>query len=92
MNAVNLEPKSLLSVFDAIPQLLKYVNKNKTDEEWRSHSLSEELNGQMPCLEYWAIVLNKKNTANLPFYPNLTIVISVLLPLPFSNASAESFF
>ena len=57
MNAAYLEPKSLASVFDAIPQLLKYAGKN---EECRSHCLSEELNDQIPCLEYWDIILNKK--------------------------------
>ena len=60
MNAANIEPKSLASVFDAISQLFKYEDKNKTDEKWRSHCFSEELNGQIPCLKYWDIVLKKK--------------------------------
>lgn len=91
-NAVNLQPKSLAPLFDAIPQLSKYADKRRTDEEWRSHCLCEELTGQIPCLQYWDIVFNKKNSANLPCYPNLKVVVSVLLSLPFSNASVERFF
>lgn len=91
-NAVNLQPKSLAPVFDAIPQLCKYADKKKTDEEWRSHCFCEELTAQTPCLEYWDTILNKRNSANLPCYPNLKVVVSVLLSLPFSNASVERFF
>ncbi|XP_068232500.1 uncharacterized protein [Palaemon carinicauda] len=91
VNAANLEPKSLAFVFDAIPQLYEYADRSKTDLEWRSHCFIEELNDQVPCSQYWDIVFNKKNALNLPCFPNLRVVISVLLSLPFSNASLERF-
>lgn len=91
-NAINLEPPSLSKLFDAIPQLSNFVDRKKTDEEWRSHHLLEELSSQLSCTDYWNIVFSQRNAANLPCFPNLKVVMSTLLSLPFSNASVERCF
>lgn len=87
-----LKPPSLAYLFDALPQLEKYADKNLVDLEWRAHYLDEEISNQLHYIDYWNIVLNRKNNAGLPCYPNLEVVISTLLSLPFSNAAVERFF
>ena len=62
------------------------------DIEWRKHYLDEELSAQLDTVKYWTIVFSRKNDAGLQCYPNLYQIMSTLLSLPFSNASAERFF
>ena len=62
------------------------------DIELRKHYLDEELSAQLDTVKYWTIVFSRKNDAGLQCYPNLYQIMSTLLSLPFSNASAERFF
>lgn len=91
-NASTLSPPSLAFLFDELPQLKQFVDKKLLDEEWRKHYLDEELSSQLHFTKYWDIVFSRKNAAGLPCYPNLTVAMSTLLSLPFSNASVERFF
>lgn len=91
-NVSSLNLPSLAYLFEDLPQLAKYADKNAVDEEWRHHYLEEELSNHLHFTKYWNIVLNRKNVAGLPCFLNLATLISTLLSLPFSNASVERFF
>lgn len=91
-SASTLNPPSLAFLFDELPQLQQFADKKLVDEEWRLHYLDEELSKQLNFMQYWKIVLNRKNDAGLQCYPNLSVVITTLLSLPFSNAAVERFF
>lgn len=91
-SASNLNPPSLAFLFNELPQLKKFADKKLVDEEWRLHYLDEELSNQLNFMQYWKIVLSRKNNVGLQCYPNLAIVISTLLSLPFSNAPVERYF
>ena len=90
--AVSLDPPSLGFLFDEIPQLSKFADKKMVDIEWRKYYLDEEISAQLDTVKYWTIVFSRKNDAGLQCYPNLYQIMSTLLSLPFSNASAERFF
>ena len=75
-NASSLSPPSLAYLFEDLPQLAKYADKHTVDEEWRLHYLDEELSNQLHFTQYWNIVLNRKNAAGLPCFPNLAVIIS----------------
>ena len=90
--AASFDPPSLGFLFDEIPQLSKFADKKMEDIEWRKLYLDDELSAQFDTIKYWTIVFSRKNDAGLQCYPNLNQIMSTLLSLPFSNASAERFF
>lgn len=91
-NAYNLSPRSLSNVINALPQITKFIDKQNVDDEWRSHFMTEGLSIQMSCKEYWEMVFAQKNCAGVSCFPNLKILVSSLLSLPFSNAAVERLF
>ncbi|CAD6230789.1 GSCOCG00012201001-RA-CDS, partial [Cotesia congregata] len=94
--AQKFEVKSLNDVFVRFPILCNNVDQQQADVEWRDHALLnyDELNldASKPPDEYWTDVFNLKNKSNVCLFPNLKIVITALLSLPFSNASVERAF
>ena len=92
LSCINPKPPPLSCLVQALPQLEKFVDKKLLDEEWRAHYLEEDLSAHLKVTEYWDIVFKKRNAADLPSFPNLTVAISTVLSLPFSNASVERFF
>lgn len=91
-NAVNLIPRSLSKLLEALPQISKCVDIQCVEDEWRSHYMINGLSGDMDCMDYWNKVFTQKNAADIPCFPNLEVVITSMLALPFSNAAVERFF
>ncbi|KAG5890191.1 hypothetical protein JTB14_010654 [Gonioctena quinquepunctata] len=87
---------SLLPVIKRFGFLKDFIDIQKLDNEWRGCYLIDSDNlGLSPNYsveEYWSKVFALKNAADQPLYPNLRIVISLLLVLPFSNVSVERIF
>ncbi|KAF2887387.1 hypothetical protein ILUMI_18786, partial [Ignelater luminosus] len=91
--------KSLLSVLKRFPVLNQFVTAQKLDDEWRAHAMLDfaqhglELHGDNIDAEYyWGKVFRLKNGAGQYLFPNIKIRMSLLLILPFSNASVERKF
>ncbi len=103
-NARNLCPASLSSLFKRFPLLNDHCNVVEAEQEWRSHvnmpidyfeidsSQSTFAFYNMDVEFYWNRVFAAKLPSGEPQFPNLKVCISLLLSLPFSNASAERFF
>ncbi|CAG5006021.1 unnamed protein product [Parnassius apollo] len=86
-------------VLKRFPVLYKFVTAQKLDDEWRTHALLDfeqhglEIHGDNINAEsYWGKVFRLKNAAGEYMFPNIKIVMSLLLILPFSNASVERKF
>lgn len=65
------------------------------DNEWQRYAFLnfKELNLNINDSEqYWTAIFNLKNDADELLFPNLKKVITLLLVLPFSNASVERIF
>ncbi|KAH0540191.1 hypothetical protein KQX54_014353 [Cotesia glomerata] len=66
------------------------------DQEWREHALLDYeklgLDSDQIAEKYWVKVFNLKNKLGATLFPNLKIVMRLLLALPFSNASVERVF
>nr|XP_023029624.1 uncharacterized protein LOC111517647 [Leptinotarsa decemlineata] len=95
LNAQSFSTKSLKHVLDRFPFLNEYVDIQTLDNEWRQHALLDyqALNLSVSSADqYWKTIFNLKNSADMPIFPNLKKVMSMLLILPFSNASVERIF
>lgn len=97
LRAQSFETKSLSKVLERFPILREYVDTQELDNEWKAHALLNfaEHGLELPiesAEKYWLKVFNLKNTISEILYPNLKVVISFLLILPFSNASVERIF
>lgn len=94
--AQSYSQKSLGNILNRFSFLNQVVNKQDLDNEWKSHALldhsSLDLTSNLPAEEYWLKVFELKNAGGTEIYPNLKIVLSLLLILPFSNASVERLF
>lgn len=95
LKAKTYEIKSLMGVFQRFPILKEHVNIQQVDNEWKTHALLDFKNYDLNfenAEEYWLKIFSLKNSANMPIFANLKIVISFLLILPFSNATVERLF
>jgi len=94
--AQSFEIKSLNEVLQRFPVFKNYVDYQTVDNEWRKHAMldfrSLELDNNNDPEIYWRKVFSLKNDANELIFPNLKKVFSLLLVLPFSNASVERIF
>lgn len=93
--AQSFDVKSMNMVFERFPFLKDYLDPQQTDNEWRKHAFLNLENLEAPVNEpdlYWAKILSLKNAAHQPLFPNLKKLFSLLLVLPFSNASVERIF
>ena len=100
-NARRLSTQSLSSLFKRFPVLSMTVNEDDAETEWRDQAnLSEDIfdltsNSDFMDLDpefYWQRVFKMKTPSGNSRFPNLKVCISLLLSLPFSNASAERCF
>ncbi|KAF2886348.1 hypothetical protein ILUMI_19826 [Ignelater luminosus] len=91
--------KSLVPVLKRFPVLNKFVTAQKLDDEWRAHAMLDFAqhglefhrdNIDAEC--YWGKVFHLKNGAGQYLFPNIKIVMSLSLILPFSNASVKPIF
>lgn len=99
LEAQHFKIKSLVPVLKRFPVLYKFVTAQKLDDEWRAHAMLDfhqhglEVHGDNIDAEcYWGKVFCMKNAAGEYLFSNIKIVISLLLILPFSNASVERKF
>lgn len=101
INARKLNPPSLFNLFERFPILKEFCDIDSADVEWRSHinlSLShfgcstESDFMKMPVNTYWNKVFQSKDLSGNQQHPNLKVCLSLLLCLPFSNATAERVF
>lgn len=96
VDAQKLSIKSLSHIFDRFPMLKDTVDRQKLDSEWRDHKLLDHeamgLSLNQDACKYWESVFDLKNAANIHLFPNLKMVINLLLVLPFSNACVERIF
>jgi hypothetical protein len=65
-------------------QYLNYFEINSSQSTFTFYNIDVEF--------YWNRVFGAKLPSGEPQFPNLKVFISLLLSLPFSNASAERFF
>ena len=102
-NARKLNPQSLSGLFNRYPILLDKVKSDADAErEWRDHvnfpnsyfDVSEDHEFESMDVEfYWNRVFSAKCPSGFGLrFPNLKVCISLLLPLPFSNAPVERCF
>lgn len=87
--------KSLKFIVDRFPVLYSYVSIQQLDNEWKAHALLDYHSMNMSTNDaekYWGEIFNLKNAGGVELFPNLKIVMSMLLILPFSNASVERIF
>lgn len=88
--------KSLHCVLKRFPTLQKFVDMQELDNEWKRHALmdhsQEGLDATMSANIYWPKVFKIKNAIGEKAFPNLYIVMKLLLVLPISNASVERVF
>lgn len=88
--------KSFLPVFKRFAFLKDIINQQELDKEWRQHALLDYNLYNLDCNStaevYWSKIFSLKNDSNVLLFPNLKIVISLLLILPFANASVERVF
>lgn len=91
-----LEIRSLIPVVSRFPQLKDHINLQQLEQEWRDFTFLDHsrhnLDSGMHAEEYWKRVFSLKNVAGMLLFPNLKVVIKLLLVLPFSNASVERLF
>lgn len=94
--AQSYETKELSAVIQRFPFVEDSVDLQSLDMEWMEHALldheSLELDKNLPASQYWKKVFALKNNEGGCKFPNLMLVISLLLVLPFSNASVERTF
>lgn len=78
------------------PFMKDIINMQDLDTEWKRHALldhvKEGLDPNKSSEEYWKIVFSLRTVSGSCIFPNLKIVINLLLILPFSNASVERVF
>lgn len=87
--------KSLSFVITRFPILNEYISSiQDLDREWRQPALMDIplTNDSNNVLEYWRIVFLMKNGVGETYFPNIVIMMRLLLVLPFSNASVERVF
>jgi hypothetical protein len=88
--------QELSHVVKRFPYLSDIIDKQKLDTEWREHALLDHhdlgLDKTLPAAKYWQKVFSMKNALGEGKFPNLKVVIALLLVLPFSNASVERTF
>lgn len=88
--------KELSSVIERFPFIQNKIDVQELDKEWRDHALLDhenlELDKNLSASQYWKTVFALKNIQDECMFPNLRLVISLLLVLPFSNASVERTF
>jgi hypothetical protein len=79
---------------DRFPVLKNHIpSVQLLDNEWRDLSLEDfESYDTMNVEKCWSKVFNATNGAGRKRFPNVKQVISLLLILPFSNASVERVF
>lgn len=72
------------------------VDLKEAEQEWRNHALLDHENLKLdPNIEadiYWKSVFALRNAASQEVFGNLKKVLTLLLVLPFSNASVERVF
>ncbi|KAJ8963505.1 hypothetical protein NQ314_005584 [Rhamnusium bicolor] len=96
--AQQFEIQSLAQVFQRFPILNNFVTRQKVDDEWRAHAMLNHpqyglnTNDYDSAENYWAKVFSLKNRAGQFLFSSLKHVLSLLLVLPFSNASVERKF
>ncbi|CAG9785479.1 unnamed protein product [Diatraea saccharalis] len=94
--AQQLKVKSLKPLLQRFPILENVVTSQKLDDEWRAHAMLDYsalgLQDDDNPETYWAKVFSLKNSAGHGMFLNLKYAISLLLVLPFSNASVERKF
>lgn len=93
--AQSFKTKSLKHIIDSFPVLKDHVDPQALDNEWKKHALLhfEDLHINIKdCEQYWSEIFNLKNNADVLLFPNLKKTLSLLLVLPFSNASVERIF
>lgn len=87
--------KSLGNIFERFPYLKNVVNAQDLDNEWKRHALEYEsynLGDTHSAEDYWSKLFAFKNSVGYNIFPNLKVVINLLMILPFSNASVERVF
>ncbi|CAH0388168.1 unnamed protein product [Bemisia tabaci] len=93
---VAAEIRSLSPIFSRFPYLKELVDYHKADVEWSTYlSCNFEKLKEMKdfsVAKYWKKVLQKKNYNGSLMFPNLKVVMYLLLILPFSNACVERIF
>ncbi|KAI4454200.1 hat family c-terminal dimerization region [Holotrichia oblita] len=85
--AQSFKTKSLINIINLFPVLKDHLDAQALDNEWRRHALLNEY-----CEQYWKQIFKLKNDASVLLFPNLKKALSLLLVLPFSNASVERIF
>ncbi|KAG5883793.1 hypothetical protein JTB14_036670 [Gonioctena quinquepunctata] len=93
--AQSFNTKSLKHIIDSFPVLKEHVDIQALDNEWKKHALLhfEDLHINVKdCEQYCSEIFNLKNNAGVLLFPNLKKTLSLLLVLPFSNASVERIF
>nr|CAH0103573.1 unnamed protein product [Daphnia galeata] len=99
-NVRDRNPQTLAAVFSRFPALQNSCDSSKAEIEWRSLSvmLLKELGLQteddlkiLSAEAFWLLVFNLKCSTGCRF-PNLSVVVSYLFSLPYSNAIAERLF
>ncbi|KAJ8930181.1 hypothetical protein NQ314_017045, partial [Rhamnusium bicolor] len=96
--AQQFEIQSIARVFQRFPILNNFVTRQKVDDEWRAHAMLNHAQYGLNTNDYdseenyWAKVFSLKNSAGQFLFSNLKHVLSLLLVLPFSNASVERKF
>ncbi|KAJ8041329.1 hypothetical protein HOLleu_12119 [Holothuria leucospilota] len=91
--ANNLSIPSLGLIFKQLPYLDSVAAAQAADTEWREQAmLHPTLNETMSVYDYWKTLFQLKDGQGNVMFPNLRKIVSVLLPLPFSNAAVERVF
>ena len=99
-NVRDRNPQTLAAVFSRFPALQNSCDSSKAEIEWRSLSVMplKELGLQteddlkiLSAEAFWLLVFNLKCSTGCRF-PNLSVVVSYLFSLPYSNAIAERLF
>lgn len=94
--AQGYEVKDLGVVLKRFPYLSLIIDYQKLDIEWKKHALLDHeslgLDNKLPAEQYWKKVFVVKDGQGQCAFPNLKVVIGLLLVLPFSNASVERTF
>ncbi|XP_066603455.1 zinc finger protein 862-like [Prorops nasuta] len=79
-----------------LPSLPPIFNKNELAMEWRQLPLIEDSDREilqgLDIIPFWNKVFTLKNFDNNKLFPNLEILVKMLLSLPHSNAEVERIF
>ncbi|XP_066587616.1 zinc finger protein 862-like [Prorops nasuta] len=79
-----------------LPSLPPIFNKNELAMEWRQLPLIEDSDREMlqglDIVPFWNKVFTLKNFDNNKLFPNLELLLKMLLSLPHSNAEVERIF